>query len=114
VAAQDTLLGGDPIPAGTEILLELSGNHITAPACPETSSLSGQPLRDRPSPYGLVFGSGIHRCLGAKLAELEASVIVQETATALPGIQLRDREPEWIRLLSFQAPRTVTVTDRPG
>lgn len=114
VAAQDTLLGGDPIPAGTEILLELSGNHITAPAGPETSSLSGQPLRDRPSPYGLVFGSGIHRCLGAKLAELEASVIVQETATALPGIQLRDREPEWIRLLSFQAPRTVTVTDRPG
>ncbi|MDQ1594494.1 MAG: hypothetical protein QOH40_1050, partial [Arthrobacter pascens] len=113
VAAQDTLLGGDLIPAGTEILLELSGNHITAPAGPETS-LSGQPVRDRPSPYGLVFGSGIHRCLGAKLAELEASVIVQETASALPGIRLRDHEPEWIRLLSFQAPRTVTVTNRPG
>ena len=56
-----------------------------------------------------MFGSGIHRCLGAKLAELEAAVIIQETAAALPGIQLRDHKPEWIRLLSFQAPRTVTV-----
>jgi cytochrome P450 len=64
--------------------------------------------------YGLVFGSGVHRCLGAKLAELEAAIIVQETASALPRIQLRDYQPEWIRFLSFQAPRTVTVTNRQG
>lgn len=58
---------------------------------------------------GLVFGSGIHRCLGAKLAELEPAVIVQETATALPLVQLHHHEPEWIHLLSFQAPRAVVV-----
>ncbi|WP_240987058.1 cytochrome P450 [Arthrobacter sp. Soil736] len=102
VAAHDTNVGGAPIPAGAEILLELSGNHITSPS---------QPAQRGPSTaYGLVFGSGIHRCLGAKLAELEAAVTIQETAAALPGIQLREGEPEWIRLLSFQAPRTVTVT----
>jgi cytochrome P450 len=111
VAAQDTLLSEDLIPAGTEILLELTANYITTPA---ESSLPGTPGRDTPSPFGLVFGSGIHRCLGAKLAELEASVTVQETALALPGIRLLDHEPEWIRLLSFQAPRTVTVTSSPG
>ncbi|MEV7134683.1 cytochrome P450 [Arthrobacter sp. NPDC093128] len=102
VAAHDTNLGDAPIRAGTEILLELSGNPITSP------DGNGQSTA-----YGMVFGSGIHRCLGAKLAELEAAVTIQETAAALPGIRLRDHTPEWIRLLSFQAPRTVTVTDRP-
>ncbi len=111
MAAHDTMLGGERIPAGTEILLELSGNHITQSAEPD-----GRPPQTHTAPtspstaYGLVFGSGIHRCLGAKLAELEAAIIVQETASALPGIQLRDLEPDWIRLLSFQAPKTVTVT----
>jgi cytochrome P450 len=118
VAALDTRLGSELIPAGVEILLELSGNHITSPAGPESLPLAAQAATAQAAPaqaarhsrspaYGLVFGSGIHRCLGAKLAELEASIIVQETASALPGIQLRDHEPEWIRLLSFQAPRTV-------
>jgi cytochrome P450 len=111
VAAHDTNLGGAPIPAGAEILLDLSGNHFTAPAGPENLSLPAQAARrGQPEGNGLVFGSGIHRCLGAKLAELEAAVIVQETAGALPGIQLWDPGPEWLRLLSFQAPRTVTVT----
>ena len=36
VAAYDTNLAGGLIPAGTEILLELSGNHITSPAGPES------------------------------------------------------------------------------
>jgi cytochrome P450 len=124
VAAHDTNLAGAPIPAGAEILLELSGNHITSPAEPESLSLAAEAApaqgtaaegagRGQSTAYGLVFGSGIHRCLGAKLAELEAAVIVQETAAALPRIQLRDHEPEWIRLLSFQAPRTVAVMNSP-
>ncbi|WP_314195944.1 cytochrome P450 [uncultured Arthrobacter sp.] len=112
VAAHNTDLGGDRIPAGTEILLELSGNPITSGAGP--GSQSPQAQAGSGSSTGLVFGSGIHRCLGAKLAELEAAVIVQEAAAALPGIQLRDHEPDWIRLLSFQAPRTVSVTNGPG
>jgi cytochrome P450 len=110
VAAHDTNLGGGLIPAGTEILLELSGNQITASA--ETGGLPGPLQAGRRGPtagYGLVFGSGIHRCLGAKLAELEAGIVVQEAAAALPEVHLQDHQPDWIRLLSFQAPRTVTV-----
>jgi cytochrome P450 len=112
VAAHSTDLGGDRIPAGTEILLELSGNQITAGAGP--GSPSPQARAGGGYSTGLIFGSGIHRCLGAKLAELEAAVIVQEAAAALPGIQLRDHEPDWIRLLSFQAPRTASVAIGPG
>jgi cytochrome P450 len=115
VAPMATRLGSELIPAGTEILLELTGNHITQTAEPDRWPPQTQTAAIRSSAaYGLVFGSGVHRCLGAKLAELEAAIIVQETASALPRIQLRDYQPEWIRFLSFQAPRTVTVTNRQG
>jgi cytochrome P450 len=95
MAAKDTVLDGQAIPAGAEILLELTGNH-GEDSGPSTA-------------YGLAFGSGIHRCLGAKLAELEAAVVLQETAAALPHLRLAGPTPEWLRLLSFQAPRTVIV-----
>ena len=111
VANQDTFLDGRAIAAGEELLLELTGNHgfpwtESAGAEPGDSEASG---RSGPTPYGLAFGSGIHRCLGAKLAELEAAVVVHETAAALKGVRLQDSNPDWIRLLSFQAPRTVVV-----
>ncbi|MGX9900981.1 cytochrome P450 [Arthrobacter sp. SA17] len=111
VAAQATQLGEERVPAGTEILLELSGNLITADA-EGPFQLPQKTTGKFSKASGLVFGSGIHRCLGAKLAELEAAIIVQEAAAALPGITLRDTDPDWIRFLSFQAPRTVTVARR--
>ena len=113
VAALETDLGGMPVAAGTEILLELSGNQLTAPGSGRSWPPGEEAGSAEKAAYGLVFGSGIHRCLGAKLAELEAAVIVQEASAALPGIRLRDRQPDWIRLLSFQAPRTVTVNRPP-
>lgn len=114
VSTHDTRLGGALIPAGTQLLLELSGNRITG-AAGAGHSPAGSHTDPKPpdSSFNLVFGLGIHRCLGAKLAELEAAIIVRETATALPGIQLQDRNPDWIRFLSFQAPRAVTVTRAP-
>ncbi len=108
VASQDTELDGQRIRAGEEILLELTGNHGFPWA--ETAGIeTAGTERPGPTPFGLAFGSGIHRCLGAKLAELEAAVVVHETAAALKGVRLRDSNPEWLRLLSFQAPRTVVV-----
>lgn len=94
IARRDTQLNGRPVPAGTQLLIELSGNH---------------PADASPAAYALAFGYGIHRCLGAKLAELETVAIVQETARLLPDLTLSGPEPQWLRLLSFRAPLTVKV-----
>ncbi|WP_343317591.1 cytochrome P450 [Arthrobacter sp. TMP15] len=94
-ALHDTELGGAALPAGAEILLELSGRHT--PDSPPTA-------------YSLAFGYGLHRCLGAKLAELETMLVIQESAAALPELELAGPEPGWLRLLSFQTPTTVTAT----
>ncbi|AUI51354.1 cytochrome P450 [Arthrobacter crystallopoietes] len=91
---RDTRLGGTELPAGAEILLELSGKHP-----PDTGGTA----------YSLAFGHGLHRCLGAKLAELETVLVLEETARALPAVRLTGPDPDWLRLLSFQTPLTVTV-----
>ncbi|EMY32534.1 cytochrome P450 [Arthrobacter crystallopoietes BAB-32] len=93
--ARDTELGGTQLPAGAEILLELSGHHP-----PDAAATA----------YSLAFGHGLHRCLGAKLAELETVLVLEETARALPDVQLHGPEPGWLRLLSFQSPLAVTVS----
>lgn len=93
-ALRDTQVAGQAIPAGAEILLELSGRH---------------PGQAAPTAYSLAFGHGLHRCLGAKLAELETALVLEETARALPLLEPAGAPPQWLRLLSFQAPLTVTA-----
>lgn len=96
VALRDTMLAGQPVSAGDELLVQLSGGHTT----PEEADAA------------LAFGHGIHRCLGAALAEMEATVILHETARALAHACPGSGEVPWLRLLSFQSPRTVLVTQR--
>ncbi|QCU76923.1 cytochrome P450 [Citricoccus sp. SGAir0253] len=91
VVAVDTAIGGEAFAAGEHLVLRLSGGGLGSGA--DTS---------------LAFGFGLHRCLGAGLAEMEAAVILHECARALPGLAGVDR-PDWGHLLSFQAPRTVRV-----
>lgn len=92
---EGAMLAGRQLPPGAEILLELTGHHD-----PETVAASG-------AGYGLAFGHGLHRCLGARLAELEAGLVLHEVASTLPEAVPAGPEPEWLRLLSFQAPRQV-------
>lgn len=101
IALHDTELAGRLLPRGTQLLLELSG-------------ASERPL-DVPAGegYGLAFGFGLHRCLGARLAERETQLMLVHTARALPHVTLVDGDPEWFRLLSFQAPTEVIVTRSP-
>ncbi len=95
--ARETTLAGMVLPAGAEVLLQLTGRH---------------PADAAPTAYSLAFGHGLHRCLGAKLAELETVLVVEETARALPDLRLVDTDPGWLRLLSFQTPLSVTVSRR--
>jgi cytochrome P450 len=94
VASHDTELGETPVRAGTQILLELSGAHPQPP---------------HPTAYGLAFGYGLHRCLGARLAEFETTLMIETLTRALPDLRASD-EPEWMELLSFRTPLTLAVT----
>jgi cytochrome P450 len=86
-------LGGKKIPKGESVLCLLgSANRDPAvyPDRPERLDIT------RPNVRPLSFGGGIHFCLGAQLARLEAEVAIMSLLRRLPDLRLDDAEnPEW-------------------
>ena len=60
----------------------------------------------------LAFGSGIHSCLGNKLAKMPSATALRELATSMPDLRL-DVDPDTIEFpdsISMRAPIAVPVT----
>jgi len=94
VALQDIDdLGGKKIPKGETVLCLLgSANRDPAvyPDRPDRLDIT------RPNVRPLLFGGGIHFCLGAQLARIEAEIAVATLLRRLPELRLDDAEnPEW-------------------
>src|SRR6185312_15795593 len=86
-------LGGRRIPKGESVLCLLgSANHDPAvyPDHPERLDIT------RPNVKPLSFGGGIHFCLGAQLARIEAEIAISTLLRRLPDLRLDDAvNPEW-------------------
>jgi cytochrome P450 len=86
-------LGGKKIPKGESVLCLLgSANHDPAvyPDRPEQLDITRTNVRP------LSFGGGIHFCLGAQLARIEAEIAISTLLRRLPDLRLDDAEnPEW-------------------
>ncbi|MFP3462720.1 cytochrome P450 [Arthrobacter globiformis] len=84
VTAGETTLGGLQVPAGAPLVAWIgSANRDTRQfQRPEHFDVERTPNRH------LAFGHGIHFCLGAPLARLEARVALQSVLERLPGLAL--------------------------
>jgi cytochrome P450 len=98
-------LAGVVIPAGASVVLRLAaaGRDPAVVASPD-DFVPGQPGSRR----HLSFGAGLHRCLGAYLATMEAEVVVAETARLLQRCRVV-RKPEHSDNLSFRMPDALVV-----
>jgi cytochrome P450 len=57
----------------------------------------------RTGPRALSFGGGIHHCLGAQLARIEAEIAFRRLAERLPGLTLTDLEhPAWLPRITLR------------
>jgi len=107
VARQEVVLGGVTIPAGGKLALVLgSGGH-------DEAYFTGPEQLDihRTNAHmHLAFGKGIHFCIGAPLARLEAKIALELLARRLPALRLApDPQITYVPTLSFRGPKRIMV-----
>jgi len=78
VASRDLVLAGTTIPAGNAVVTMLGAANRDPAAFPDPDRFD----ITRPGPHPLTFGTGIHYCLGAQLAPLEATVLLEALVEA--------------------------------
>ncbi|MGW2958795.1 cytochrome P450 family protein [Streptomyces sp. NPDC001220] len=81
---EDVTIGGVTVPAGETVLLSLAAAHRDPRRFPEPDRLD----IGRDATGHLALGHGIHYCLGAPLARLEAEVALAALLERLPGLEL--------------------------
>ncbi|HLZ63537.1 MAG TPA: cytochrome P450 [Ktedonosporobacter sp.] len=106
VASANLGIGGKRIKAGDEVIFHL-GAASRDPAQfaePDQLNLSRQENRH------LAFGQGIHFCLGAPLARIEAEIAFNTLLRRLQAPQLETAELEWNKSLVFRGTRAIPIT----
>lgn len=89
VALADTTVGGIAVPAGSQVFLLLGSAN-------RDGARFDDPDRFDPSrgDEALAFGHGRHRCVGAHLARLQVTLVVQALASRFPDLALAGPFPE--------------------
>ncbi|MFE4229915.1 cytochrome P450 [Arthrobacter sp. NPDC056886] len=95
ISAVDTMLRGLPIPAGSPIVAWIGSANRDGEQFPhpEVFDVGRSPNRH------LAFGQGVHFCLGAPLARLEARIALEAVLSRLPGLAV-DPEAQLERMES--------------
>ena len=107
VTTTDATLGGIELPAGTRLFLNFaSANHQ-----PEVFDDPERFDIRRPDASGHIsFGKGIHYCLGANLAKLEARIVLELLAERLPSLRLvPGHRPTYFPNITFRGPDRVPI-----
>ena len=85
IATEDVEVGGTVIPKGESVIVAIGGANRDPAVFDEPHRLR----IDRPNASrNLSFSSGIHRCMGAALAKLEARIAIEELTRRYPRLEL--------------------------
>jgi cytochrome P450 len=91
-ASRDTQIAGQAIAAGDRVVMLYSSANFDDRVFDDPMTFD---IRRDPNPH-LAFGHGIHLCLGANLARLEARIFLEEFFRVFSGMALT-AEPVYIR-----------------
>jgi cytochrome P450 len=84
MTTRDVEIGGATIPAGKKVLLVYGSGNRDESAFPSPDRFDPE----RPVERNLAFGEGVHFCLGAPLARLEARVALEEVLARIPDYRV--------------------------
>ncbi|MBI0331121.1 cytochrome P450 [Burkholderia plantarii] len=104
-ALEDVELGGQRLPKGAYVytLLGAANRDERHFASPDALDVR------RPVSRVLSFGHGMHTCLGALLARIEAQIVFTSLAARYPGIEVDEQQARRTESLSFRGLRSLPV-----
>jgi cytochrome P450 len=88
--AQDVVLGGQSLHRGDLVILLLGSANRDQRIFPDADQLN----IDRETKAHIAFGKGVHYCLGAPLARLEAEIALNTLLRRLPNLRLAVSQAE--------------------
>ena len=104
-ATEDMDFHGTRFKRGDLIFLSIAGSNRDplANENPDTFDIT------RPEPKQISFGYGIHLCLGASLARLEAKVAFEELLSRYDEMTMAEEAPQWGQNAFFRGLETLNV-----
>ena len=106
VAAADVEMGGKTIREGQRVFAFMNSANRDPEAFEDAERFD---IGRAQSPH-LTFGHGIHFCLGAPLARLEAQIAAVRLSERLPRISLSGGEPDWHDSLILRGVKSLPVS----
>jgi cytochrome P450 len=100
VVAQDHELGGKTLKSGQRLFAMINAANRDPRAFERPHELD---VGRNPNPH-LTFGQGLHFCLGARLAKLEAQVCLQALMQRYPKMRHAPGELQWLDALVMRGP----------
>jgi len=91
VLHEDAVIGGYLIPKNTEVTVSMA----SAQRDPRVFERPDEFDIERDNSAHLAFGGGIHFCLGAHLARMEAQIAIGTLVRRFPHMALVDEKPHW-------------------
>ncbi len=98
ITQSDTEIEGCPVGKGESILTSLASANHDPDVYPDPHKFD----ITREDTHHHAFGGGVHFCLGAPLARLEAEIGIGTLVQRFPKLRLADETLEWRRLPSFR------------
>lgn len=107
VTTVDTTVGDYDVPAGTAIFLNFASANRQSDIWENPDEFDiHRPNANR----HISFGKGVHYCLGAKFAKIEAQLVVEALAERLPSLRLvTDEQPTYFPNITFRGPTQLHV-----
>jgi cytochrome P450 len=107
LTTRDTTVGGYDVPAGTAVFMNFA------------SANRQEDIWDNPDEFDIhrdnanrhiSFGKGVHFCLGARFAKVEAQIVTEVLAERVPSLHLVDgQEFEYFPNITFRGPTKLHV-----
>jgi cytochrome P450 len=107
IAPRDMEIGGCPIKQTQSMIFSLRGANRDPQSFPEPHSFD---ITRKGAPH-VAFGGGLHLCIGAPLARLEAQVAILSFFNRFPNARLADSaaKPQWRNLPFFRGLRELVI-----